>query len=216
MTAPRVVQEELLDGLPQDSPAAIGSRADLRIINRVLRSRAWFQKTMQAQCKAGESVLEVGAGTGELGMALQPLVPTLAGLDLCRRPEDWAQSSPWFQTDILKFDAWAEFPVVLGNLFFHHFDGEQLGRIGAQINRHARVLIASEPLRGRSIERWFSLLCIMIHSHPVTRHDGRVSIAAGFRQDELPRLLRLDPACWHWRVSEGWPGVYRLVAHRRP
>jgi hypothetical protein len=61
----------------------------------------------------------------------------------------------------------------------------------------------------------FSLLCILIRAHPVTRHDGRVSIAAGFRNDELPNLLRLDPAEWSWQVRESRFGACRLVAERR-
>jgi hypothetical protein len=55
----------------------------------------------------------------------------------------------------------------------------------------------------------------LIRAHQVTRHDGRVSIAAGFRHDELPRLLHLDPAVWTWRVQETLLGACRLVAKRR-
>ena len=215
MNAPRSVRPEILDGLPQDSPAARASRGDLRIINRLLGSRAWFGSVLRERRRAGERVLEIGAGTGELGWALSAIVPDLAGLDLGRRPIDWPQPGRWFQTDVLEFAGWAGFPLVIGNLFFHHFDREELGRIGAQLSRHARVIVASEPLRARRTERLFSLLCLLIHAHPVTRHDGRVSIAAGFRHDELPRLLRLDPAIWNWRVRETWRGACRLVAERR-
>jgi hypothetical protein len=104
---------------------------------------------------------------------------------------------------------------VIGNLFFHHFDSGQLERIGAHLGRDARLIIASEPRRARRNERLFSLLCILIRAHPVTRHDGRVSIAAGFRNDELPNLLRLDPAEWSWQVRESRFGACRLVAERR-
>jgi hypothetical protein len=121
----------------------------------------------------------------------------------------------WFQTDVLGFAEWAGFPVVVGSLFFHHFGSEQLGRIGAELSRHARVIIASEPLRARRTGRLFSLLCLLIRAHPVTRHDGRASIAAGFRQGELPHLLRLDPAEWRWRGHETRLGACRLVAERR-
>jgi SAM-dependent methyltransferase len=215
MTAPRLIRAEILDQLPQDSPEARASRGDLRTINRLLGSRAWFAGALRERRRAGESVLEVGAGTGELGRALGAIAPDIAGLDLCRRPAAWPQGGRWFQTDVLEFAEWAGFPVVIGGLFFHHFDGEQLGRIGAELSRHARVVIASEPLRARRTGRLFSLLCLLIRAHPVTRHDGRASIAAGFRQGELPQLLRLDPAGWSWRVRETRLGACRLVAERR-
>jgi hypothetical protein len=215
VNGPRSVEPEILDGLPQDSSAARASRRDLRIINHLLGSRNWFRGVLRNRRRPGERILEVGAGTGELGRALGANVPDLAGLDLGRRPPDWPPLAKWFQTDVLEFTGWAGFPLVIGNLFFHHFDSQQLGRIGNQLSRHARVIIASEPLRVRRTKLLFSLLCPPIRAHPVTRYDGRVSIAAGFRHDELPRLLRLDPAVWSWWVQETWLGSCRLVAERR-
>ena len=213
---PRLVQPEILDGLSQDSSAAHASRRDLRIINRLLGSQAWFEDTLQNSRRAGESVLEIGAGTGELGRALSAIVPEveMAGLDLGRRPIDWPQQAPWFETDVLDFTGWDDYPIVIGNLFFHHFDGAGLAQLGAHLNEHARVIIASDPLRVRRTTTLCSLLCPLIRAHPVTRHDARVSIAAGFRHDELPQLLQLDPAIWRWRTQETWLGSCRLVAER--
>ena len=212
----RSVQPEILDGLSQDSAAAQASRRDLRIINRLLGSQAWFEGILQNNRRAGESVLEIGAGTGELGRALSAIVPEaeLAGLDLGRRPADWPQQASWFETDVFDFTDWADYPIVIGNLFFHHFDDARLAELGACLNEHARVIIASDPLRERRTTTLFSLVCPLINAHPVTRHDGLVSITAGFRHDELPHLLQLDPAIWRWRVQETWLGSCRLVAER--
>jgi hypothetical protein len=212
---PRAVLPELLDELPHDSPAARASRRDLRIINRLLGSTQWFRKTLRGQLRPGEQVLEIGAGTGELGLALNALVSKLAGLDLCGRPPNWPQQAPWFKTNVLGFTDWAAYPVVIGNLFFHHFDRAGLAELGAKLNEHARVIVTSDPLRVRRTSRLFSLLCPLIRAHPVTRYDGCVSIAAGFRQEELPRLLHLDPAVWDWHVQETWLCSCRLVAVRR-
>jgi hypothetical protein len=213
--APRVVLPELLDELPHDSPAARASRRDLRIINRLLGSTKWFRKTLRQLHRRGEQVLEIGAGTGELGRALHALIPKPAGLDLCGRPPDWPLQASWFRTNVLEFAGWAAYPVVIGNLFFHHFNRVGLAELGAKLNKHARVIIASDPLRVRRSGRLFSLLCPLIRAHPVTRYDGCVSIAAGFRQEELPRLLHLDPSAWSWRVQENWLCSCRLIAVRR-
>jgi hypothetical protein len=211
----RVVLPELLDELPQDSPAAINSRRDLRIINRVLGSSAWFRQVLHGRYRSGERVLEIGAGTGELGMVLHRIAPDLAGLDLGRRPIDWPPDAGWFETDVFAFERWADYPIVIGNLFFHHFDRAGLAQLGAVLNEHARVIVASDPLRTLRTARLFSLLCFFIRAHQVTRYDGRVSIDGGFRLDELPRMLRLDPEVWSWRVHETWIGSCRMVAERR-
>jgi 2-polyprenyl-3-methyl-5-hydroxy-6-metoxy-1,4-benzoquinol methylase len=212
---PRVVLPELLDSLPQDSPAAQASRRDLRIINRLLGSTVWFKKTLKELHQHGEAVLEIGAGTGELGRALNARMPNVAGLDLCARPLDWPQTATWFQSNVRDFTGWSDYPIVISNLFFHHFDPEGLAQLGRKLNENARVIIASDPLRARRTWRLFSLLCPLIQAHPVTRYDGCVSIAAGFKQEELPRLLQLDPSIWDWHVHESWLGSSRLVAVRR-
>jgi hypothetical protein len=211
----RSVEPEQLDTLPEDSPAARASRRDLRLLNRLLGSRSWFRQAVQLRRLPGESLLEIGAGTGELGRSLDTVDGGLAGLDRCRRPASWPRAARWFRTDVLRFTGWNGYPVVIGNLFFHHFDAEQLGALGNQLNRHARVIVASEPLRTNHTLRLLALVNLLIGAHPVTRHDGRVSIGAGFRRDELPRLLRLDPAVWSWRTHETWRGASRFVAERR-
>ena len=210
----RLVQPEILDGLPYDSFAAQASRRDLRIINRLQGNQAWFGKMLRDCRRSGESPLEIGAGTGELGRAMGTIVPNMAGLDLVRRPSDWPKQMPWFETDVLDFTGWSDFPIVMGNLFFHHFDDTRLAQLGARLSEHARVIIASDPLRVHRTTRLFSLLCPLIDAHPVTQHDGQVSITAGFRDDELPRLLQLDPRAWQWRVEETWLGCSRMVAQR--
>lgn len=210
----RRVEPEILDGLDPASPAARASRRDLRRLNWLMGNEAWFRHVLPRHRRADEAVLEIGAGTGELGRSLRALAPRLAGLDLGPRPSGWPETARWYQTDVRAFAGWDEFPVVLGNLVLHHFDDAQLALLGARM-RAARLIVASEPLRVNRTARLFSLLCPLIGAHAVTRHDGRVSIAAGFQGDELPRLLGLDPATWQWQVSAIWRGAYRLVAVKR-
>ena len=214
MNISRTVQPEILDALPQDSCAAKCSRRDLRVINCLLGSAAWFRRVLRKHVRSDERVLEIGAGTGELGRAISPLGFGQAGLDLCRCPADWPQQAVWFETDVLDFTDWGDYPIVIGNLFFHHFDHAALEQLGSSLNENARVIVASEPLRMQRTVRLFNLICPLVRAHPVTRYDGRVSIAAGFRYNELPHLLRLNSAVWSWRVQESWLGNYRLVAER--
>jgi hypothetical protein len=146
---------------------------------------------------------------------LSRVTPKLAGLDLDDRPPGWPAHASWFQDDVMSFEAWGDYPVVVGALFFHHFEEEALARLGARLGSQARVIIATEPLRARRTHVLFRLLCLLIRAHAVTRHDGHVSITAGFRGDELARALQLDPLTWRWQAHDTALGSCRLIAVRR-
>lgn len=216
MNDPRLVSAELLDSLPEDAPAACRSRRDLRVINRLLGNEGWFRRILTPRVRPGERLLEIGAGDGTLGRGLMDAgLGAIVGLDLARRPSVWPTRAGWFQASVFHFSEWPGHPVVMGNLVFHHFSNDELASLGAHLNLHARLIVASEPLRVRRAARLFSVLCPLIRADPVTRHDGRVSIEAGFRGEELPVLLGLDPKTWTWRVEETWIGSNRLIAERR-
>jgi hypothetical protein len=61
----------------------------------------------------------------------------------------------------------------------------------------------------------FRLFAPLIGANHVSRHDANVSIAAGFRGDELPGLLGLEPERWTWRCTTTLLGAYHLIAWRR-
>ncbi len=216
MNDTRLVQPEILDSLPEEAPAARRSRRDLRVLNRLLGNETWFRDVLAGRRRPDDRILEVGAGEGTLARALMKAgLGPVAGLDLARRPADWPVQAPWFQTSVFEFVSWTDYSVVMGNLVFHHFKADELAEIGAQLGRRARLIVLSEPLRSRRSAWLFSLVCPLIKADPVTRHDGRVSIEAGFRGDELPALLKLDPKQWSWRITHTVFGSYRLVAERR-
>jgi len=212
----RRLEPELLDSLPPDHPDAIHSRRDLRLVNRVMGNAPWFEKTLARHVRSGDRVIELGSGTGELSARLRTVTSLVDGIDRIPSPPDWPASACWHQADIQTFTGWNAYPVVIGNLILHHFDNVSLRALGEAISPHARLLIFNEPTRNRINLRVWSLTAPLCGANHVTRHDGRVSIAAGFIGDELPRSLGLDPSLWHWEISHTWRGAYRLIAERRP
>lgn len=212
----RTLTPEILDSLPPDDPAARHSRRDLRIFHMVLGGARWLRRTVPARVRAGERVLEIGAGTGELGASLARRGVAPDGLDRGPRPAAWPSAARWQQTDVLAFAGWGDYEVVIGNLIFHHFDADALRTLGGRMAAHARLIVACEPVRRRRFQWLFAALCALVGANHVSRHDGRVSIEAGFLGDELPALLGLDPQVWHWRVATTARGMYRMVAERRP
>jgi hypothetical protein len=186
---PRVLVPELLDSLPHDHPDAIASRRDLRRINALMGNFRWLQMQL-TRCDDGRGpILEIGAGDGGLMRRICAAAPDLAprchALDLAPRPASWPAGATWHQTDLWSdeaADCLGGAEIVLANLVLHHFDNEDLARLGARLMR-CRVLLACEPCR-REFHVWQGRLLYPLLNR-VTRHDMVVSIRGGFRGREL-------------------------------
>ncbi|HEY9156133.1 MAG TPA: hypothetical protein VIM69_13440, partial [Opitutaceae bacterium] len=190
---PQQLIPEILDNLPADHPDAIQSRADIRAFNRALGNWRWFSEVLPKHTQPGEKILEIGSGTGELCARLERDGLWADGLDLAPRPPDFSATRSWHQTDLFRFEEWADYPVVIGNLVAHHFDTAQLAALGERLNRHARVIVIGDLRRGRIQQYFFAALARSLRANYVSRHDGWVSVRAGFRGKELPQMLGLDP-----------------------
>lgn len=211
----RRLTPELLDSLPHDHPDALHNRRDLRLINAFMGNVRWFVRTLPPFVRSGETVLELGAGLGELARELARHGPQVDGLDRWPRPRAWPADRTWHQTDVEAFAAWDDYPVVIGNMILHQFAPEALRALGAHLDRHARLLVLCEPARRRRSQRLFAVAAPLMGANHVSRHDGHVSIAAGFLDNELPVQLGLPADRWTWRIQTTFFGAYRMVAERR-
>jgi hypothetical protein len=211
----RCCAPELLDVLPPQAPEAHISRRELQQLNTLMSTPAWFERTLRRTAHRNTRSLEVGAGDGALAHRLASLVH-LDGLDRVPRPHDFPTGHGWHQLDVRAFRNWQDYAIVIGNLVWHHFSDGDLCRIGAALAPHAQLFLASEPHRSAWARWLFQASARLLRLSLVTRHDGAVSIAAGFRGDELPRLLGLAPRQWRCRVTLTARGAYRLTAQKIP
>jgi len=209
----RTLEPELLDSLPPDDPEALRSRRDLRIVNRILGNKRWLQRVLRDHLGRGERVLELGSGTGEMGLALARAGHAVDGLDLCPRPGSWPRQAQWHQADIRSFAGYGEYSAIVANLTLHHFTDAELAALGGKVGG-TRLLVASEPARRRLSQSWFAAIGPLLGASRVTLHDARVSIAAGFLHEELPFAFGLRADRWKWKCEVSMLGAYRMIALR--
>jgi len=209
----RTLQPEILDSLSPDDPAALQSRRDLKIVNRIMGNERWFRQVLRRELRSGEQVLELGSGTGEIGMALSAAGIAINGLDLCPRPASWPRRSEWHQVDLRTFARYPEYSAVIANLTLHHLTAAELAALGRRFDG-ARLIVVSEPARRRRSQTLFAALGPMLGANQITLHDAQISIAAGFLGDELPRGLGLELNRWRWRCWVSFLGAYRMIAMR--
>jgi hypothetical protein len=211
----RACEPELLDSLPHDHPDAVHNRRDLRLINRIMRNQAWIVRTLPPLIRSGERVLEIGAGMGEMAIRLNTLGVHVDGLDLWPQPKDWPADRSWHVADLKTFDGYGAYAAVVGNLIFHQFKEDELARLGAEIRRTARVVVACEPVRSKVSQTVIAKVAPIFGANYVTLHDAHVSIAAGFQDGELPLALGMTPEEWRYSCSSTALGASRMVAIRR-
>lgn len=211
----RTLEPELLDALPPDHPDALHNRRDLRLTNEVLGTHRWIVRTLPRLLQPGEVALELGAGTGELAQRLRRRGVIVAGLDLWPAPANWPTDSAWHRGDLRTFEQFGDYAAVFGNLIYHQLSDFELAQLGEKLRQTARVILACEPQRRRLSQIFYRKFAPLFGANHVSLHDAHVSIAAGFKDHELPDALGLAANEWDVRCSSTVIGAYRMVAVRR-
>jgi SAM-dependent methyltransferase len=217
----RTVQPEWLDTLPADNAEAGRSRTDLRRINNWMGHRRILARVLQnTPLSSVNRILELGAGDGTLALALaKKLRPRLPAVEVTLVDQqklvtaetlDEFQRIGWrtrvVQADVLDPDAMENGPVdvVLTNLFLHHFEETAMRRILRDAASRTSCFIALEPRR--HVAAWMGCkLLWMIGCNRVTRHDARISVRAGFREEELSQCW---PQTGGWNLYEKSAGLF--------
>ena len=223
MTMPREVRAELLDTLAVDDPRAIRSRGDLRRINRLMATQ-WLIGAPLDKILRGSSavrIVELGCGDGEtmlriaqhysnrwpkVSLELLDLQPVISAATLA------AYRALGWDVNVIRADVFdwlaqplsGSKPVIIANLFVHHFDGARLRALLDAIASRASVFLCCEPRRSR-LALTFSHLLGVIGCNEVTRHDAVTSVHAGFNAQELSALW---PASPEWTLCEGAAGMF--------
>jgi SAM-dependent methyltransferase len=195
---------ELLDDPALDAGLRLRSLADVSRANALFGGTravlAELDIALAASPARSATLLDVGTGLGDIPRCAIEMARgrgvTLhaAGVELA---EALARGARGADFPVACADARAlpfagkSFDYVTCSQLLHHFEGDAALALLRELHRVARRLVIVSELR----RSWLAAAGIWLASyplrfHPVSRHDGVVSVFRGFRRGELRDLVR--------------------------
>jgi SAM-dependent methyltransferase len=227
---------EILDDPGEDPALALRSLRDVALANRFFGGRravlAEVRRVLLGRRAGGTApgaltLLDIGTGLGDIPRAAERMAQrmakrTAAGTDVALTTigvelvPALARAASASCTHALAADAMAlpfadgSIDVVTCSQVLHHFDGPEADRLLQECTRVARSAVVIGDLR----RSWFAVAGLwaasfLLRFHPVSRHDGIVSILRGFTRDELQSLVERATGC---RVRAYRAPGFRVVA----
>lgn len=182
---------------------------ELQLVNRWMGDAHTLKRTLfreiDAQSLKNFSILDVGAGSGELlrvtaGWARQTGRRLSAvGLELNQRSAESIneESDRFDEITSVRGDALqlpffnSEFDYVMCSLFTHHFINEQVVQILREMSRVAKRRIFVIDLNRHPIAYFlYTTVGKLVLHNRLLRHDGALSILRSFKPDELLELAQ--------------------------
>ena len=182
---------------------------ELQFVNRWMGDahslKATLLREIEAEHMASFSLLDVGAGSGELLRVAATWARqtnrqfTGVGLELNERmAESILEESERFDEissvrgDALRLPfADAQFDYVICSLFTHHLPDEQVVQVLREMSRVARRRIFVIDLHRHPVPYFlYTTLGKLVLHNRLVRHDGALSILRGFKSEELRELAQ--------------------------
>ena len=229
LTPARRRGHEMLDDPSHDAALAERSLHDVALANRWFGGRRAILREVRqvlSRTPAGMTLrlLDIGTGLGDIPAAVQRLAGrdarhvTTIGLELAPALAHVAHGacSHAVAANALALPfATASIDIVTCSQLLHHFEDETAARLLRECTRVARHAVIVGDLR----RSWVAVAGLWLSSfalrfHPVSRHDGVVSILRGYTRAELALLIARATGrravvrhALGWRITATWfPG----------
>ena len=224
LTPQRIRGHEILDEDGLDPALVVRSMHDVARANRFFggASAAVAEMTKTIEKSAGTmTLLDVGTGIGDVSARARSKAEksgvTLFTVGVDAAEELSAASRERHDAVVCGNGLRLPFPdkafdIVLASQILHHFFDEDAVTLLAEMNRVAKTRVVVSELR----RSWLAVIGLWIGSfllrfHPVSRHDGIVSIRRGFTclelEDLVQRAVGRTPTVTTrplFRVTTGW------------
>jgi SAM-dependent methyltransferase len=189
--ANRTFTRELLETAAPE--AAARNLREIARINRWFGGHAALIRMMRHSAHSQErfSVLDVGAGSGDMGRCLVRHFPNAQVISLDHRTAHLRNAaSPRVVADALRLPFRSQaFDFVLCSSVLHHFRDHEVIEMIAALRPFARRALLLLDLERHPLAYWFiPLTRRLLKWSELTVHDGTVSVASAFRLEELVSL----------------------------
>jgi ubiquinone/menaquinone biosynthesis C-methylase UbiE len=222
---------EILDDPTADAALSLRSLRDVALANRLFGGRRAVLhelRTLFHAYPAGSTItlLDVGTGLGDIPApatrlaALRGLTLHTIGMELAL---SLASAAAARCANVLAGDALhlpfadRSIDLITCSQVLHHFDGDEASQLLRECTRVARTAVVVGDLR----RSWLAVAGLWTSSfvlgfHPVSRHDGVLSVLRGYTREELRELVEQATGCHcgvhhrlGFRITAVWSGRYR-------
>lgn len=225
--------EEILDDPTADAALSLRSLRDVALANQLFGGKRAVLNELRKLLRAYPAgstltLLDVGTGLGDipagaarvaaahghhlhtLGMELAPQLARAASGNCSSVLAGNAMHLPFADDSV---------DVITCSQVLHHFDGEEAAQLLRECTRVARTAVIVGDLR----RSWLAVAGLWLSSfalgfHPVSRHDGVLSVLRGYTKPELRELVERATDCpcfvrqhWGFRITAVWSGRYRGI-----
>ncbi len=225
-------EREWLEAGKLDHRSLHANLLDLERMNRLLggtRSVTRHLLEIMAGAPRGRPfrVLDVACGGGDL---LRLLAQAARGRGLCflgvgvdvnedvisfaKARSEGQSELQWVRAEAerLPFQS-SSFDVVMSSLFLHHLQPKEVADfLTAAAVLASGWLVVGDLVKAPQAERWFRLAAVALRLHPVTRHDGALSLRRAYRPEELARLAE-QAGLREWQLYRHRFFRMTLIAH---
>lgn len=230
----RMAGRELMDEPAQDRAELARSLADLRAVNRWLGGTRvllhHLEDLVERHPRPSYRILDVATGSGDIPLQVArwarerdlevQIVATDNHPGTLEAAREHTAAEPAIRTQLADALAlpWPDdsFDVALLSTALHHFDDERdCLRVLREMHRVARIgLVVNDLARSRPALLGARLLAATVwRRHPVTRHDGPLSVRRAFTPAEL-RSLAARAGFAKARVQAHFPFRLALVVEK--
>lgn len=225
----RSAQTEIMDDLDFQGVEMKNLLKDLKVVNKWLGGNTitidGINKLLQDHSKAEKvTILDIGCGDGELLRKCADFGNqnnfnfNCIGLDFNENILTYAKESSTSYPNIKfrKVDVFLEenlipnCDIAVCTLFLHHFNNKEIeGLLKKLMHKITIGAVINDLHRNKQAFNLFKLVSTLFLKTKTAKHDGLVSIARGFKKDELEKISRQIPnqkskIQWRWAYRYQW------------
>ncbi|MAZ72888.1 MAG: methyltransferase [Flavobacteriaceae bacterium] len=225
----RSSQTEILDSFELHGPEMELMLNDLKTVNKILGGQQVTLNGIKKLITKNQkhtplTIVDVGCGDGEMLRKIAQFGSqcnyhfNLVGIDgnehIIKIAEKKSNAYPNIVFKVK--DIFSEEPlhksydIALCTLFLHHFKNESVVSILQKLSAQAKVGVVINDLHRSRLAFWlFRLFSSIFIKSRIAKHDGLVSVARGFKRNELHSLAAQIPkttstVLWKWAFRWQW------------